>query len=223
MLNTTRKSNPKAFSPKHISTSCYAAMQSQKSLELTNDYHCEELKTLETMLAQFEKRGEKIDHLVAIGCAQLRYADVASKHCKSFTAIEPNLEGAGIRPATPNINIITKNFEAVDQTDLPQTGRKLFFFLFNVFPYINGAIDQVKHLATAGDVVVVSSWNNNNFHARRMQSMYYATLQREFNCVMSQKALSGYVDKLARDTAPIATIEARVKAGVTDVLALKIR
>lgn len=215
--------------PPPISKSCFAAMQSETSLVLTTPYHAEELAALEKLLAETEAAGKPVDHFIAIGCAQFRYADVAFQKCKSYTAVEPGLEDnkdialLKSKSATSKIHIVTKPFEDVTKEDLPQGGRKLFFFLFNVFPYIDDAQKTLKELAAPGDIAVVSAWNNNSFEALHLQKVYYGYLQSAFNCELSGEKRSGYIDLLAQSEREDGAEVSRTKGRMTDILTLQMK
>jgi len=205
-----------------ISSKCYAGMQSETALALTAPYHMEELEALEGYLSQGE-----FEHFIAIGCGNLRYMDVALRFCKTYTAIEPNLQ-MQVSPEKHeylkrhrHINILGKGLEAVTQDELP-AGRKLFFFLFNVFPYINGALAAQKKLAGVGDSIIISSWNNSSFEARRLQKIYYDYLNSTYPGTLDRMESTGYIDEVEKKSAVFCSSTERLLGKTTDILALRV-
>lgn len=211
-----------------ISKPCFAAMQSQASLALTLPYHAEELAHIRNLLRNVDFSGGDIDCFVAIGCAQLRYADVAFQHCWNYAAIEPNLEADASKAeidmmrSLRGIRIVAKNFEDVTKEDLP-AGRKLFFFLFNVFPYIKDAEKTLRQLASPGDIVVVSSWNEQKASARKLKEQYYDYLSSQFNCSIADKVDARVIDKLWEKMPDTASNVYRVRGETTDILTYRIK
>lgn len=211
-----------------ISKPCFAAMQSQTSLALTMPYHAEELAHIERVLRDVDLSGGEIDCFIAIGCANLRYADVAFQHCWNYAAIEPSLAAepanrdSEILRRLHGIRIIPKNFEDVEKEDLPR-GRKLFFFLFNVFPYINDAEKKLRELANPDDLVVVSSWNNDSTEARILKESYYSYLSSQFNCTIADKIDPDFVDKLLTRLPDAASNAYRVKQDMTDIVTYRVK
>lgn len=210
-----------------ISKGCYAAMQSETALALTAPYHVEELEALETYLQQCAAAGQPFEHFVAIGCGNLRYMDIALRFCKTYTAIDPHLQEQ-IDPEKQDylkrhrhITILGKGFEEVSRDDLP-SGKKLFFFLFNVFPYINDALAAQQQLASAGDSVIISSWNDKSFEALRLQKAYYDYLNDAYSSAIARSKFGGYIDEVEKKSAVFCSGAARLKGKTTDILALKI-
>ena len=142
---------------------------------------------------------------------------------KDSTKTYIHLLGWSVRGAEKaEVNIVAKKFEDVTQADLPE-GRRLFLFLFNVFPYIEDALALQKKLARPGDIVIVSGWNNESFEARRLQDIYYEHLGREFTCNLHDDATNGYIDGVQKQAAEFADTASRVKGRTTDILALKVK
>ncbi|HYD18542.1 MAG TPA: hypothetical protein VEF76_08700 [Patescibacteria group bacterium] len=211
-----------------ISKDCFAAMQSKMSLALTTAYHREEMAAIRGILRDLAEGGVGIDHFIAIGSGDLRYIDVAHDFGKTYTAIEPSLaneltlsQSAELR-AKLNIGIVPKRLEDVNPAELPE-GRRLFFFLFNVFPYIPDALALQKTLVRPGDLVVVSAWNNDSFEARRLQDMYYEHLGREFKCDLHGAVTNGYIDKVEAQSRSFARVTSRVKGRTTDILTMQVK
>lgn len=210
-----------------ISRKCFAGMQSETALALTAPYHVEELEALEKYLTKQAENGAPFDNFVAIGCGNLRYMDVALRFCKTYTAVEPNLreridEGQqAYLEAHSGIRILSKGFEDVQREDLPE-GKTLYFFLFNVFPYIDDALAAQKRLVGAGDGVIISAWNADNFEARRLQKTYYDYLTEAYACTLVKSSLNGYIETVERESAGFCSGAERVKGRMTDILALKV-
>lgn len=228
MTRTLRQPAAPAGKLTDISNDCFAAMQSKMSLAMTTAYHAEEMAAIRRILGDITESDSGIEHLVAIGSGDLRYLDVAHNFRKSYTAIEPSLatelsahETAELRDHF-GIGIVAKKLEEVTQDDLPQ-GRRLFFFLFNVFPYIPDALELQKNLVRPGDVVVVSGWNNESFEARRLQDMYYEHLGRQFKCDLAGRVTNGYIDGVEKQAQQFASTTSRVKGRTTDILTLKVK
>lgn len=220
---------PDANSPSlpDISKECFEAMQSPASLALTVPYHLEEKAAIKKILDEVAKQGG-IDHFIAIGSGDLRYMDVALDAGKTYTAIEPSYADemtpaalAELKKRT-GIGIVAKRLEDVQPGDLPQ-GRRLFFFLFNVFPYIDDALALQKKLSRPGDIVVVSGWNNESFEARRLQDIYYDHLGRDFTCNLHDNVTNGYIDGVQKEASSFAETASRVKGRTTDILTLKVK
>ncbi len=173
MTQPLRKYGSSEPSLSDISKDCFTAMQSPASLALTVQYHVEEKAAIRKILAQ-----SGIEHFIAIGSGDLRYIDVAFDFGKTYTAIEPSFKDELTTAEISNlkdragVSVIAKGLEDVTPEELPE-GRRLFFFLFNVFPYIDDALALQRKLAKPGDIVVVSGWNNDSFEARRLQDIYY--------------------------------------------------
>lgn len=202
-------------------------MQTETALALTAPYHVEELQTLENHLTRHAAAGEAFDHFIAVGCGNLRYLDVALRFCKTYTAVEPNLQGQ-IDPDKKNylekhrhIHVISKSFTQVTPNELPK-GRKLFFFLFNVFPYIEGALSTQRALANPGDGIVISSWNDDNFEARCLQKIYYDYLNDAHGCSIARSHFNGYIDEVEKRSAVFCSGAERLKGKTTDILTLKV-
>lgn len=209
-----------------ISKECFEAMQSPASLALTMPFHMEEKAAIKKILAEADKQGG-IDHFIAIGPGDLRYLDVALAAGKGYTAIEPSFndlppEIAASLRVEAQVNVVAKKFEDVTEQDLPE-GRRLFFFLFNVFPYIEDALAMQKKLARPGDIVVVSGWNTDNIEARHLQEAYYAHLGREFTKALHNDETNGYIDAVQKSANDFAETTSRVKGSTTDILTLKVK
>lgn len=210
-----------------ISRQCYAAMQSETALALTAPYHVEELRVLENYLAKNADTDQPFEHFIAIGCGNLRYMDVALRFCKTYTAIDPNFQEQ-IDPEKQDylkrhchIRTLSKCFEDVARDELPE-GKKLFFFLFNVFPYLDGALVAQEKLVNPGDGVIISSWNNNSFEALRLQSIYYDYLNGAYSSAIARSEFNGYIDDVEKKSAVFCSGAERLKGKTTDILVLKI-
>ncbi len=57
------------------------------------------------------------------------------------------------------INFIAKGLDKLEFEDLNQTGKKLYFFIFNVISYITDPLGCINNLHRSGDVFVISCWN----------------------------------------------------------------
>jgi hypothetical protein len=210
-----------------ISEKCYAGMQSETALALTAPYHVEELAALEDYFEQNADAKQPFTHFVAIGCGNLRYMDVALRYCKTYTAIDPNLhrqidpEKKDYLKRRCHINILDKGLEEVHPSELP-AGRKLFLFLFNVFPYISNALAEQQRLASSGDSIIISSWNNKSFEALRLQKTYYDYLNGAYPCSLARAEFNGYIDEVERKSAAFCSSTERIKRKTTDILALKV-
>ncbi len=205
-----------------VSKPCFAAMQSKKSLSLTFPYHKEEHEEISRLL-------KDVENFIAIGCAHMRYADLALANCRTFTAIEPSLndnipeDKMHVLKSKRGVNIVPKNFEDVTEADLHDKGRRVFFFLFNVFPYIDNALENLKKLARQGDLVVISGWNNGNEKACELQKKYYGYLKSEFGDSVALQGSSAYIDLLEEEGKSIASSTCRIKGKTTDILTMRIK
>jgi len=207
-----------------ISRGCFAEMQSDASLALTAPYHAEEARALENTLRRFERQGVRFDQIVVIGCAQLRYADLALRHGIGYTAVDPNLDDhldadkmSFIRDHS-NVTLVRKSFSDLSREDLPK-GKKLYFFLFNVFPYIKDGLETQKRLASPGDAAVISTWNGESLAARRLRDVYYCRLRDSF----SKAALPGRLDmdRLEGECDGFSASQRRLRGKYTDILVVK--
>lgn len=209
-----------------ISKPCFEAMQSKASLALTLPYHAEELERIEGCISSLKAEQRKVDNFVAIGAGHFRYADVALKNKLTYVAIEPSFRdeaphmNAGFQTPQANVHIVPKKFEDVTQADLP-SGRNLFFFLFNVFPYIQDALSCLKSLTKTGDIVVISSWNKDSPEAQRLKTTYYGYLMSAFNCHIAPA--NDYMDVVQTESARMAPCSVRMKSKITDILTMKVR
>jgi hypothetical protein len=210
-----------------IGKTCYAAMQSEAALALTAPYHAEELERVEHVLARCAREGWPIEHFIAVGGGNLRYMDVALRHCRSYTAIDPHFgaqldaEKRAYVAQRCQVNVLEKGFAEVAAGELP-AGRKLFFFLFNVFPYIDGALAAQRRLAAPGDAVIISSWNDRSFEARRLQQIYYDYLNAAFAGALSGPRVNGYIDEVEKRSASFCAGLERRRGRTTDILALQL-
>ena len=229
-LNSTIHSNQNTVAFPHVSRNCFAAMQSKSSIALTAPYHVEEFSSLNKVLTNCDPNCSKPEHFVAIGSGNLRYMDVALKYCDTYNAVEMNMDDH-IKPEMQsyikrnnNVNLINKSFSDVLKSELPESS-KVFFFLFNVFPYIPNAIASIKNLANPGDVIMISSWNNQSFTARRLRNIYYNHLQSsDTSCpfVPPAYATQNYLDDVEKQTALFTKKQYRRQSSITDILTCQV-
>ncbi len=205
-----------------VSRHCFAEMQSQAALALTAPYHVEELQAIEGLLSR-----HAIEHFVAVGCAQLRYMETALRHCRTYTAVEKYLEdhiGPEMQARLKKrcrINLLNKDFESISASDLPK-GKKLFLFLFNVYSYIEDALETQKILAGPGDVIVVSSWNVQSPASWRLRNEYQHYMKKNASECSSPIKTHDYLDDAEKSFSSFCAQTKRVKGDVTDILTIHV-
>jgi hypothetical protein len=192
-------------------------MQSPASLMLTASYHAEEQAVIEAVLSTYA-----IKHFIAVGCAQLRYINTALLHCQTYIAVEKYLEdhmSAELQnyvKQCQNIILLEKDFGHILGTDLPQ-GRKLFLFLFNVYPYIDNAFMIQQKLAKPDDIIIVSSWNSKSSASWQLRD-HYERHMKDHTKYASPIKIYDYMDEAEKDVSSFCAKTERIKGKITDIL-----
>jgi hypothetical protein len=185
LLKTTPKvDHLKKFSevPKEgeVNQDYFYRMLTPEALKFSKPYNDEEAKVLKNFLKTNPSTKEM--NLVAIGAGELWYLQYGLKYAKSYVEIEPLLDlflNDDVEFLAKNFNrihLFDKRFGEVGNGEMPP-GPSLYVFLFNIFSYIDNAINIINEVIEEGDVLFISTWNSTP-EAKKVRKEYFDYLNQ---------------------------------------------
>jgi hypothetical protein len=207
----------------HVGQEYFYRMLMPEALKLSKPYNDEEALALKHFLQRNQVTRKM--NLVAVGAGELWYLQFGLKYAKRYVEIEPLLDlflNTDVEFLTEHFHkvyLIDKRFGEVPNELMPP-GPSLYVFLFNIFSYIDSAVQTVNRVVEEGDILFLSTWNRTP-EAKAVRKRYFdflnATEEKTIIDPETTVALTDF-DHFPFDELRYYKRHRRITGSITDIL-----